>query len=143
MRRILYPAPATFDTLEYGQDTIEEEILARTQLLMATFNSDITAYGIVDSANARTAISGGTRPLSVGVNTSVTSTLNVNPGTAVFKSGEIIVLSATTTQLTLADSTPNVRNVVYLQFDEQEILPALTRYSTLLNTRVAYLNNEC
>jgi hypothetical protein len=109
---------------------------------MATFDSNISAYGIVDDQDPSTAISGSTRNFSVSPSANVPNAVNVKPGTAVFKSGEIIILSNEVTQLALADSTPNVRNIVYLQFDEEELDPVLTRSQTLVNSRVDYLPED-
>jgi hypothetical protein len=142
MRRILFPAPLTFDLIGYGNDALIEEILLRSRLTMATFNDDITAYGIVDSVNPQTAIAGGTRPFSVGINNTVTTTLNVQAGTAVFRSGEIIIISEPVVQVALADYTPNSRNIVYLEFNEKENDPVLTRYNTLVNSKVSYLDSN-
>lgn len=140
MRRILYPAPATFDLLQYGQDVLIDEILKRTALMMGTFDSSISAYGIVDASDPRTAITGGTRPFSVNVDTTLPNTVNVIGGTAVFKSGEIIVIDETISQLSLADNTPNVRNIIYLEFDEEEMEPVLTRHNVLTNSKVDFLS---
>jgi hypothetical protein len=127
--------------LQYAQDVHIDEILKRTSLLMATFDSNISAHGIVDSADPRTAVAGGSRAFSVGLDVDVPTTLRVQPGTAVFPSGEIIVIDSAITQLSLADSTPTIRNIVFLQFSEEEIDPVLTRSQTLTNSLVSFLSD--
>jgi len=138
MRHILYPAPVTFDTLGFQWDSVEDEILLRTRLLLATFDSAITAFGIVDAEDPQTAYSGGSRPFSVQVNTSDTSTIDINPGTAVFKNGEIIVINSVLEQIALANGATNARNIVYLEFGEEEKDPVVTRFLTLANSKVDY-----
>lgn len=138
MRRLLYPAPVTFDLLGYERDVYADEILERTKLLMAEFDSNLTKYGIVDSSDPATAYAGGTRPLSVSVNGSNPSTVNIYPGTAVFKSGEIIYILSSIAQVDLANGGANGRNIVYLEFGEQEKNPVTTRTLTPTNSIVDY-----
>jgi hypothetical protein len=142
MRRIIFTAPLTFDLLDYGQTTLIDELLKRTQLLIGSFDTNLSRYGIVDASNPETAVSGGTRPFSVSLNTTVTSTVDIRPGTAVFKSGEIIVIDSVISQVELVDYTPNARNVVYLYFSELEANPVTTRQLTLTNSIVSFLDNQ-
>lgn len=138
MRRILYPAPVTFDLLGFERGVWIDEILERTKLLMGTFDSSLTKYGIVDSEDPSTAYAGGTRPLSVSVNTSDTATIDVYPGTAVFKSGEVIYILSSVTQVSLANGAANGRNIVYLEFGEEEQDTVVTRYLTPTSSKVNY-----
>jgi len=138
MRRILYPAPVTFDLLGFERTVYIDEILERTKLMIGTFDSNLTKYGIVDSEDPDTAYAGGTRPLSVSVNTSDTSTVDIYPGTAVFKSGEIIYITSSVTQVSLANGAANGRNIVYLEFGEEEQDTVITRYLTPTSSKVNY-----
>ncbi len=138
MRRILFPAPATFDLFGYEREVYIDEILTRTQLMMGTFDSNLSKYGIVDSEDPSTAYAGGTRPLSVSVNTSDDTTVDIYPGTVVFKSGEIIHILSSITQVELANSGANGRNVIYLEFGEEESDTVATRSGTPTNSKVIY-----
>lgn len=141
MRRILIPAPATFDLLEYERDVFIEEILRRTTLLFGQIDPLINRFGIVDSIDPTTALEGDTRPLVVRVNSTDSSTIDVLAGTAVFEGGEIIVLENGASRLSVPGGV-GTKSVVYLYFDELETDPVLTRYDTLANSRVDYLESD-
>lgn len=138
MRRILTPAPASFDLLEYERDVFIEEILRRTQLLIGQIDPTINAFGIVDAQDPSTALEGDTRPFVVRVNATDPNTVDVLGGTAVFQSGEIIVLDAGASRLAVPGGV-GTKSVVYLYFDELELDPVLTRFDTLSASRVDFL----
>lgn len=138
MRRILIPAPATFDLLEYERDVYIEEILTRTRLLMGQIDPLLNKFGIVDGIDPTTALSGDTRPFVVRVNATDASTVDVLGGTAVFQSGEVIVLDDGASRLSVPGGV-GTKSIVYLAFDELETDPVLTRYETLGNSRVVFL----
>lgn len=134
MRRLLFPAPVTFDLLEYERDVYIDETLKRSVLE--------NHFGIVDLLPPNTAVPGSLRPLSVSVNPADSVTLNVTPGTAMFKSGEIIVIENEIVGIALADGSPNAKNVIFLRFDENETNNVLTRFDTLVPSTVSYLPDE-
>ena len=139
MRRILFPAPLTFDLMGYGNEVFIDEILTRAGLMMGTFDANISAYGIVDSSDPRTAITGDDRAFSVKANNVNTSTIDIKPGIAVFQSGEIIIINEAVLQVALADNAANSRNIVYLNFSEISTDPVLTRHNALTDSIVSYL----
>lgn len=104
---------------------------------MATFDANISSFGIVDTIDPQFALPGSLRPFSVGPADNLL--LVVRPGTVVFKSGEIVLIENPITGVELDDPTPGVRNIVYLQFEEQEFDPSITRQLAPINTRVDYL----
>lgn len=138
MRRIIIPAPATFDLLEFERDVFIEEILKRTRLLMGQIDPFLNRFGIVDSLDPTTALGGDTRPFVVRVNATDPTTVDVLGGTAVFQSGEIIVLEDGGSRLEVPGGV-GTKSVVYLNFDELETDPVLTRFDTLGNSRVDFL----
>lgn len=138
MRRILLAAPITLDLLEFERNVFIDEILKRTQLLFGQVDPLLNRFGIVDSADPTTSLPSGTRPLSVRVNATDTSTVDVTPGTAIFSSGEIIVLETGASRIPVPGGV-GTKSVVYLQFAELELEPRLTRFDTLANTYVDFL----
>jgi hypothetical protein len=138
MRRILIPAPATFDLLEYERDVFIDEILKRTRLLLGQIDPTLNRFGIVDSLDPTTALEGDSRPFVVRVNSTDSTTVDVLGGTAVFHGGEIIELEDGASRLAVPGGV-GTKSVVYLFFDELETDPVLTRYDTLGNARVDFL----
>lgn len=141
MRRILIPSRITLDLLDYERAVFIEEILKRTELMFGSVDPEVNAYGIVDKADPSTALSSDLRPFVVSVNTTDPSTVDVRGGTAVFQSGEIIVLDNGATRLAVPGGI-GTKSYVYLNFSELETNARLTRYETLGNTKVTYLANE-
>lgn len=138
MRRILIPAPATFDLLEFERDVVIEEVLQRTLLLIGQVDPLHNRFGIVDGIDPTTALEGDSRPFVVRVNSTDSTTVDVLGGTAVFQNGEIIVLDDGASRLPVPGGV-GTKSVVYLFFDELETDPVLTRYETLGNSRVDFL----
>lgn len=122
-------------------DIYVDEILKRFRLIFSSFSSTLNRYGIVDSRTPSTSVPGDLRPFSVSINTADPSTIDIYGGTAVFKSGEIIVIDNTLLGVPLADGSLNAKNIVYLRFSEEEVDPVLTRFDTLVNSRVDFLSD--
>lgn len=141
MRRILLAAPITLDLLEFERTVFIDEILKRTKLMFGEVDPSLNRFGIVDSADPTTSLSSSTRPLSVRVNATDTATIDVTPGTAVFSSGEVIVLDSGASRVPVPGGV-GTKSVVYLAFSELELEPRLTRYDTLANTYVDFLASE-
>ncbi len=142
MRRILLAAPITLDLLEFERQAFIDEILKRTRLLFGEIDSTLNRYGIVDSEDPRTALpSETTRPLVVSINSSDPATVDVSPGTAVFASGEVIFLENGASRIAVPGGI-GTKSVVFLRFSELEAGPRLTRYETLANTYVDFLQND-
>lgn len=142
MRRILLAAPITLDLLEFERTAFIDEILTRTRLMFGEVDPTLNRFGIVDKRNPRTALpSDTTRPLVVTVNITDPSTIDVSPGTVVFQSGEVVVLSAGASRISVPGGV-GTRSVVYLKFSELEAGPRLTRYDTLANTYIDHLASD-
>jgi hypothetical protein len=138
MRRILFPAPITLDLLEYEREVWIDEILKRTTLMFGGIDPEVNAFGIVDKQDPSSALTSDTRPFAVSINPTDPATVDVQGGTAVFQSGEVIVLDATSTRLSVPGGI-GTKSIVYLYFSELETRPKLTRYETLANTQVTFL----
>jgi len=141
MRRILLAAPITLDLLEFERTVFIDEILKRTRLLFGQIDPALNRFGIVDSVDPRTALPSDLRPLVVRINSTDTATIDVTAGTAVFSSGEVIVLEDGASRIAVPGGV-GTKSVVYLQFAEQELQPRLTRYDTLANTYVDFLTTD-
>lgn len=141
MRRILLSAPTTLDLLDFERGVFIDEILKRTQLLFGQVDPSLNRFGIVDSSDPRAALSSGTRPLTVKVNSTDTATIDVTSGMAVFPSGEVISLDSGASRIPVPGGV-GTKSVVYLQFAEAELQPRLTRYDTLTNTYVDFLTSD-
>jgi len=142
MRRILLAAPITLDLLEFERDVVIDEILRRTRLMFGEVDPTLNRYGIVDSRDPRTALPSDTsRPLVVSVNAIDPATIDVSPGTAVFQSGEVVILEDGASRIAVPGGI-GTKSVVYLRFSELELAPRLTRYETLANTYVDYLASD-
>lgn len=142
MRRILLAAPITLDLLEFERQAFIDEVLQRTRLLFGEVDPVLNRYGIVDSRDPRTALpSDTTRPLVVSINSADPATIDVSPGTAVFPSGEIIVLEGGASRISVPGGV-GTKSVVFLKFSELELGSRLTRYETLANTYVDFLASD-
>lgn len=142
MRRILLAAPITLDLLEFERTAFIDEILRRTRLLFGEVDPGLNRYGIVDSLDPRAALPSDTsRPLVVSVNATDPATVDVSPGTAVFQSGEVVVLQSGASRVAVPGGV-GTKSVVFLRFSELELAPRLTRYETLANTYVDYLASD-
>lgn len=149
MRRILYAAPISFERKEYERDVWADELLKRLQLAFGSFISNVPAgsnlaaalptqgggFGVVSTYDPAKA----PFELSVVPDSSSASTVAIQPGWAVFPNGELIILDAALTGITVASTAPGAVNVVYLQFNEEEVNPAYTRGGVLVDTTVQYL----
>jgi len=142
MRRILLAAPITLDLLEFEREAFIDDILKRTRLMFGEIDPTLNRYGIVDSLDPRTALSSETsRPLVVSVNATDPATVDISPGTAVFQSGEVIVLSEGATRVAVPGGV-GTKSVVFLRFSELEQGPRLTNFGTLANTYVDFLASD-
>lgn len=142
MRRILLAAPITLDLLEFERQAFIDEVLKRTRLLFGEIDSNLSRFGIVDKLDPQTSLpSETTRPLVVSINSADTSTIDVSPGTVVFSTGEIVVLSSGASRIPVPGGI-GTKSVVYLQFAESEEAPRLTRFDTLSNTYVDFLSSD-
>lgn len=139
MRRILLAAPITLDLLEYERQVFIDEILKRTRLLFGEVDPSLSRYGILDKEDPRTALpSLASRPLVVSTNVSNPLTVDVSPGTVVFSNGEVLVLGEGASRVPVPTGL-GTRSVVYLQFDEIALAPRVTRFDTLSETYVDFL----
>jgi len=90
--------------LEFVFDTVfAGEQRNRLQLGMGYYRAGGAAYGIVDELNPNTATENSNRPLSVQPNVSDPLTLDILPGIAVTKAGNIIVVTDNVVGVSLAN----------------------------------------
>jgi len=118
--------PALTYTIHHSTDRLrrqhlyyEQEIIKTRQLMMGDETADANLavhYGVVSSTDPATHAVGSTFPLAVAVNAQNQLTLDVNPGTAVMKSGCWIELNDIVRQVAVAETGVNIPNVVYLQY---------------------------
>ena len=142
MRRLLLAAPVTIDLLNFEREAFVDEILQRTRLLFADYDSDLMRYGLVDRDDPRTALAGDlSRSFVVSVNSTLTSAINVSGGTAVFSSGEVLALDTGVEGLSVPGGL-GTQSVVYLEFSEQETGIRLTRWDTDAATYVDFLDSS-
>lgn len=151
MRRILYAAPISFERKDYERDVWSDELLKRLQLTFGSFISNVPAgsnlasalpqhgggFGVVSTYDPAKA------PLELAViqDSNSASTVAVQPGWAVFPSGELIIIDAPLVGIALASTATGAVNVVYLQFSEEEVDDQLTRGNVLVPTKVQYLSD--
>src|SRR5690242_1724276 len=102
--------------LEYLLDTVfADEQRQRLQLAMAMYRVAGPAYGVVDEANPRSASAGSGRPLVVQPNAGNPLSIDILPGIAVTKAGNIIVISESLFGILLATTAQDTPNVVLLE----------------------------
>jgi hypothetical protein len=130
------------DRLNWWQDIVDEELRVRLQLCMG--HPDFFAsphYGVVSDTDPAADLSGGTGNLAVSASSGTTTSVDVNPGMAVTKSGVWMRLSSIVRQIQLADPTPGIANVIYLAYGLQSatiqlndwdewVVPVSARYGT-------------
>ena len=128
-----FETPVTINDLGFQFDTVfAGEQHTRLQLAMAGYSSTGAHYGIVDGTNPREVTSGSTRSfvVSAGANT----TVDVQAGVAVTKSGNIIIINDKVSSLVLAN--PVLQNIPYIVYAEYSTIDdtttnTLTRYNTV------------
>lgn len=116
---LTYTIHHSTDRLRRQHNYYEEEILKTRVLLMGDNEADpslTTQFGIVSATDPTAHAVGGTEPLAVAVNAQNQLTVDVNPGTAVMRSGCWIELHEIIRQVSIAETGLNVPNVVYLQY---------------------------
>lgn len=147
MRRILYAAPIPFERKLYEQEVLIEEILTSRTLAVGTYIANLAAgtnlalalpagggFGIVATYDPAKAF----LDLAVEADQNSASTVAVQPGTAMFPNGEIIVIGGVLSRVAVANTAPGSVNVVFLQFAEEEVDTVWTRTGVLVNTKVIY-----
>jgi hypothetical protein len=111
----------SLDRLEWQYSVYNEEFIQRLLLVMGHplyFTS--TAYGVVAEVDPTSNLAGGSQPLVVSANASPNPTsVDINPGMAVTRSGMWIYIPDFIRNIELADSTEGVANVVYVQYSLQ------------------------
>lgn len=117
MRRIVYPAPLTTTLLSDAQQWQIDEHLQRTKYLNGT-TVGVNGYGILDSQDPVTVVSGSSRPFSIA-NSAGTFVITITGGTAVFGNGEMITLP-TIANIAFPTTYMGQRHVVYLVFVEED-----------------------
>jgi len=139
MRRILLAAPVSIDLLNFEREAFIDEILNRTRLLFASYDPALGRFGIVDKDDPKTALSGDTsRSFVVSVNATDSTAIDVSGGTAVFSTGEVLVLDTGVERRSVPGGI-GTTSVVYLEFSELETATRLTRWDTPANTMVDFL----
>ncbi len=118
-----FEGPPSIKDLEFVfDDTFAEEQRNRLQLLMGQYRAGGPSYGVVDESNPNSATPGSGRPLCIQPNAGNPLTVDVLPGFAVTKAGNIIVLTEQLFGLRLADESVTTStvaggtNVVLLEY---------------------------
>ena len=141
--------------LQRQHNYYEDEILATRKFLFGNADADpniSASYGIVSASDPTNHLAGDTDPLSVSVNLNNQLTVDVQPGFAVFSSGVYLELHDIVRQVSLADTSVNVPNVVYLQYVldaappepnrfQQSVIPYTIRVGDPLDN-LGTVNNE-
>ncbi len=118
---LTYTIRHSLDRLKRQHLYYEEEILKTRQLVFGMPGIVTTpSYGVVSGTDPVGHITGSTDPLVVTVNSIVPTTVDVNPGTLVFRSGVWMDLHAIVRQIALADPTVGIANVVYVQYQLED-----------------------
>lgn len=118
---LTYTIRHSLDRLKRQHLYYEEEILKTRQLTFGMPGIVTTpSYGMVSNDDPAGHVTGSTDPLVVSVNSTVLTTVDVNPGTVVFRSGCWMDLHAIVRQIALADPTVGVANVVYIQYQLED-----------------------
>jgi hypothetical protein len=152
MRRVLYTTAISLERKEYERDVFIDELLNRLNIVngSAYINTDLGpfaqgvvrtggSWGIVSNFKPTKADNLASLPFSLYVDGSTLSSLIVNPGVAVFKTGEIIQITNQVSGVIPASGQAGDISVIYLQFDELETDTVLSRYNAYADTTVKYL----
>jgi hypothetical protein len=114
---LTYTIRHTLDRLQREHAYYQEEILVGRQLMFGLPGvATVSNNGVVSADDPASHLPGGSSPLAVSINSSITSTVDINPGYAVFNSGCWVELHDIVRQIQLADPTTGLPNVVYLQY---------------------------
>lgn len=114
---LTYTIHHSTDRLRRQQDYVEQEMLMTRKLLMGSADLGLTAsFGLVAPTDPTAHTAGSTDPLAVSINASNQLTIDVNPGTAVMRSGVWITVHAIVRQTQLASTAVGVPNVVFLRY---------------------------
>jgi hypothetical protein len=111
-----YTIRHSLDRLQRQHLYYEQEILTSRKLMFGMPGITTSFYGVVSGTDPTSHVSSSSDPLVVSENSQNTLTVDVNPGYGVFLSGVWIQLHAAQLQIALADTTPGVPNVVFLQY---------------------------
>ena len=150
-----YTVHHSLDRLRRQHNYYENEILATRKFMFGNADADpniSASYGIVSASNPTTHLAGDTSPLAVSVNLNNQLTVDVRPGFAIFRSGVYLELHNTVQQVTLADTSVNTPNVVYLYYVldaappvpnrfQQSVIPYTVRIGDPLDN-LGTVNNE-
>lgn len=110
-----FEAPPGIRDLEYLFDQIfASEQRTRLQLTMGQYRDEGASYGVVDQQNPNSAIPKSGRPLCVQPNDGNPLTLDIMPGAAITKAGNVIVVPEQVFGVALANNA--VVNVVLLEY---------------------------
>jgi len=110
------------DRLAWQHGIYDQEFLERMKFCFGHPSYFTNSYyGIVAQEDPASNISGGPEPLVVSTNASNqdTTTIDVNPGAIITKSGNWAVLSVHARQISLANTSPGIPNVVYMVYTLQ------------------------
>lgn len=122
MRRINYPVPITIDLVAEAQTWVDDAIIDRTRFTTGMLTSPY-GYGIIDSRDPATSVSGSTRPFTV-TPASLDATVNLQGGSVVFGNGELVTLP-NIASIGVPTTYAGERHVFYLQFVEEGHDPVL------------------
>lgn len=112
----------SLDRLAWQHGIYDQEFLERMKFCFghpSYFTSSL--FGIVAPTDPASNVAGGSEPLVVSTNASTqdTTTVDVNPGAIITKSGNWAVLSTHARQIELANTSPGIPNVVYMVYTLQ------------------------
>jgi len=107
----------SLDRLLYQHKIYNQEFVERLLLLMGHPNYFTnTSYGVVTPVNPQSAVPLDSNPLTVSINGTDLLTVDINPGMAVTRSGMWVVLQDYVRNVTLADVTTNIPNIIYVKY---------------------------
>jgi hypothetical protein len=126
---ISYAIRQSQDRLQYQHDIYNQELKERLKLVFGhpDYITD-PAYGVVSAVNPVSTLAGSSDPLAVSINSTNTSSLDVNPGMAVNQNGQWIQLNNYVRQLALANPAVGVVNVIYLRYYVVAAAPEINDY---------------
>jgi hypothetical protein len=116
MKRINHQAPMSTTLLTDQQSWTAEEILQRTRFATGSMTG-VVGYGIVDSRDPATTLSGSTRPFTV-TPSSTSIAITVQGGTLFFGNGEMITVP-TIQNIAVPTTYLGERHVLYATFVEE------------------------
>lgn len=129
MEQLNFKTKLLIDDLNFFQDTVNYELLERMKMIIGSYRAIGAAYGIV--AEQSPIIVDSTQPLQV-TKSGVALKIDVSAGAAVTRAGEILIQSSSATEVSLADSTEGIVNLIIAEFLLEETDPRPSIYDEVI-----------